>query len=257
MGNFTYLKYTDNKGSASATTITASTAATAYPSANLKLLPIAKHWRSTGITSENLQLDLGSAIAIDLMGIVNHNLTSSATITVNGGSSSNPDGSEYTTTITWREFDAFKLLSATQTWRYWKFIFVDTTNTDGYIRIGCLLLGNSTELSFHWQYGSTFKDSFINIAKRSGGGVPYYEPIYGIRSQVFQFGPLTVAEMATLRTLYRDLQGSANPLFIIPESQTNGGYFGRFINDMDRKLEYQETANLEFEEDGRGRDIVA
>ena len=257
MGNFSYLKYTDNKGSASATSITASTEATAYPSSNLKVLPIAKHWRSTGVTSENLQLDLGSAMAIDLFGIVNHNLTSSATITINGGSSANPGGGEYTTTIAWREFDAFKLLAAAQTWRYWKFIFADTTNSDGYIRIGCLLLGDSTELTFHWQYGSSFRDSFVNTAKRSGGGVPYYEAIYGLRSQVFHFGPLTVSEMAVLRTLYRSLQGSANPLFVIPESQTNDGYFGRFVNDLDRKLDYQESCDLEFEEDGRGRDITA
>lgn len=254
---FTYLKYTDNKGAASATTITASTAATAYPSSNLKVLPIAKHWRSTGITSENLQLDLGSAMSIDLIGIINHNITASGTITINGGSSANPDGSQYTTTITRREFDSFKLLSTAESWRYWKFIFADTTNADGYIKIGKLLLGDSTTLAFHWQYGSKFTDRFVNIFKRSGGGVAYYEPIYGLISQVFAFGPLTVAEMAVLRTLYRDLQGSANPIFVIPESQTNDGYFGRFVSEMTRSLDYQEHCDLEFESDGRGRDITA
>ena len=261
MANFTYLKYTDNKGSASATTITASTAATAYPASNLKTLPIAKHWRSTGITSEDLQLDLGSALSIDLFGLINHNITASGTITVNGGSSANPDGSQYTTTVTRSEFDAFKLLSTAETWRYWKFIFADTTNPDGYIKVGKLLLGDSTTLAFHWQYGSKFTDRFVNIFKRSGGGVPYYEPVYGLVSQVFSFGPLTVAEMVTLRTLYRDLQGSANPLFIIPESgasgSSGGGYFGRFANEMVRTLNYQEYCDLEFESDGRGRDITA
>lgn len=238
-------------------TFTASTASTVYPVTNLNVLPVAKHWRTTGVSSENLQIDLGATYAIDLMGIVNHNLTAAATITVNGGSTANPDGSQYTTTITYRQFDAFKLLTAGQSWRYWKFIFADSSNTDGYIKIGLVLLGDTTTLGFHWRNDSIFTDEYVNILTRSPGGAVYAENIYGVISQKFQFGPLSVTDMATLRTLYRGLRGSAGPIFIIPESLIYEGYFGRFVSAMSRRLNVREYTELEFVEDGRGRDITA
>lgn len=254
-GTFTYLRHADNKAMAS--TITASSAAAAYPATNLNVLPVSKHWRSTSDTSEDLQIDLGAAHAIDLMGIVNHNLTSAATITVNGGSSANPNGSEYTTTITYREFDAFKLLTATQTWRYWKFIFADPSNPDGYIKIGLVLLGDSTTLNFHWRNDGTFTDEYVNILTRSPGGAVYAENVYGIISQRFQFGPLSTSDMATLRTLYRAQRGSAAPIFVIPESLIYDGYFGRFVSVFARRIGVKEYVEVEFVEDGRGRDISA
>ena len=256
MGNFTYLRYADNKGSVAATTITPSTEASGYLATNLKVLPISKHWRTTGVASENLQFDLGSALPVNLFGIVNHNLSSTATITVNGGSTANPGGGQYTTTVTWREFDAFKLLSAAQTWQYWKFIFVDTANVDGYIKVGVPLIGNATTLDFHWRNGAAFSDEYSSIFFRTPGGAVYAEPVYGIIKMNMQFGPLSVANMATLRTLYRGLLGPANPIFIIPESQTNDGYFGRFVNVFSRKMDFREYVDLSFEEDGRGRDIL-
>ncbi len=254
-GFFTYLRHADNKSIAA--TIAASSASGSYPVTNLNTLPVSKHWRSTGITSEDLQIDLGAIYSIDLMGIVNHNLTSAATVTINGGSTANPNGGQYTTTLTYRQFDAFKLLTSVQTWRYWKFIFVDTGNTDGYIKIGNLLLGDSTTLPFHWRNDGEFTDDYINILTRSPGGAVYAENVYGVISQKFQFGPLSVANMATLRTLYRGLRGSAAPIFIIPESLIYDGYFGRFVNAMSRRLSQYEYTELQFVEDGRGRDITA
>ncbi|MGH9341985.1 MAG: hypothetical protein ACRD1R_20965, partial [Acidobacteriota bacterium] len=115
MGFFAYLTHNDNDLAAG--TITASSEDASYPKVNLTALPISKPFRFTGDTSENLQIDLGAAKNIDLVALINHNLTSAATITVNGGSAANPGGTEFQTTISYREFDAFKLLAAAQTWR--------------------------------------------------------------------------------------------------------------------------------------------
>lgn len=257
MGYFTYLTHDDNKAAASAATVTGSTASTSYPASNVKTLPIAKHWRATGVVSESLLIDLGSALPIDLIGAVNHNLTSSATITVYAGSTSPPDGSQFSTTIAYREFDAFKLMTSSQTYRYWKFTFADPTNTDGYIKVGYLLIGDSTTTSFHWNNDAPMTDRFVNLNRLSAGGVPYIEQKYGVIAQTFKFGPLSQADMTTLRTLYRALKGSAKPLFVIPESGTVQGYFGRFMNDFIRQLGLYEFADLDFLEDGRGRSIIA
>jgi hypothetical protein len=253
---FTYLKHSDNKAVSLSTVITASSANSAYPAANLKLLPVAKHWRST-TTSPDLQIDLGASLPINLMGLLNHNLTSSATVTVNGGSSANPNGGQYQTTIAYREFDAFKIIDTAQTWRYWKIIVSDASNADGYIRVGIPVLGNATELGFHWNYGDTFTDSFTTIFRRTPGGAVYKEPVYGIAKETFTFGPITVANMAILRTLYRSLETTGKPIFIIPERDVYDGYFGYFTGEFSRKLDFDEYVTLTFEEDGRGRIIPA
>lgn len=254
---FTYLTHADNKAVATATTVSASSEASGYAASNLKLLPVSKHWRSTGDSSEYVEFDLGSAQSISMIALLNHNLTSAATITVRAGSSAAPNGSQFETTLTYREFDAFKLLAAAESWRYWRIIFADASNPDGYIKVGIVMLGSYTTLAFHWQYGAMFTDSFTNIHRRTGGGAVYAEAVFGIIRHTFSFGPLTQANMATLRTLYRTLRGSANPLFVIPEYGTYEGYFGRFTSEFARTLNFHEYVDLEFEEDGRGRDIDA
>ncbi len=256
-GTFSYLQNQNNLAVAAAASITSSSAATNYPAANATTLPIGKSWRATGKTSEWIEIDLGSAQAINLFGIINHNISSSGTVTVTAGSSAAPNGSQYSLVLTYRQFDEFSLLAVNQTWRYWRFTFADTTNVDGFIRVGYVIIGNATTPGFHWQYDSEFTDHYVNTKRRSAGGVVFAQAIYGHAVIKFNFGPLSVANMAILRAVYRAQRAEATPLFIIPESNLYDGYFGRFINDMIRRLNIYEWATLWFEEDDRGRSLTS
>ena len=255
MGNLAYLTNSDNKLVGS--TITPSSAASAYPIANLTGLPISKPFRFTGDTSENLQIDLGSALPIDLIALVNHNLTSAATITVNAGASANPDGSTYTTTVTWRARDAFKLLSSPQTYRYWKIIIADSANTDTFIELGFAMLGDSTTLGFNYRYGGTFIDEQNNLEVETEFGSPHVVELHDRVRLSLPFNNIQASEAVTLRTLYRTLKRNLVPLFLIPDAAVNDGYFGRWVSQYERQDDFYRSVTVEFLQDGKGDRIAA
>lgn len=108
---FRYLSNADNKVTGSSVAASAFSTAAGYSANNLVTLPICKPHRTTGITYEYLDVDLGSAQSINLAALINHNLSSSATIRVKGGTGTG--GSEYRTqvladapTAYWRMGDA-------------------------------------------------------------------------------------------------------------------------------------------------------
>lgn len=255
MANFAYLANSSNK--LVGATITPSSAASAYPIANLTSLPVSRPFRFTGDTSEVLQIDLGSALPIDLFVLENHNLSSAATITVNGGSSASPNGSQFTTTITWRERTAFKLLSSAQTWRYWSVTIADPANVDTFIELGFAMLGAATVSSFNYRYSGQFIDEQVNLEVETEFGSPHVVELHDRVRLVLPFTNIQAAEAATLRTLYRTLKRNLVPLFLIPDSAINDGYFGRWMSHFERQDEFLRSVTMEFLQDGKGDRIAA
>lgn len=256
MSYFGYLTYDANLIPASATVLTSSSADANYPLANLSILPVAKTFRTTGITSESVSIDLGSAQAVDLIGLLNHNFTSGVTITVNGGSSSNPNGSQFSTSITYRATDCFVALGAAQTWRYWKVIIADPSNTNSFLEMGYALLGSSTRPTFNYKYGAKFMDEYINLELRTEFGVPNVEEMYHhIKLQMDFWALAASTDAVQLRTLYQGLKRNLKPFFLIPDVAVNDGYFGRITNQLERLIEFYQSLTFQFEEDPRGRQI--
>lgn len=251
-----WLTHPDNRAAASATAITVTGAASGYPGSNLKTLPITETWRSADLTAvQNLDADLGSALAVNFAAIVNHNLSQNATIQLyadDNASFTSPNVSE---TIPYREFLAFKRLSASQTYRYWRVRIDDTGNADGYNEVGYLMLGSLTEPGFNFQNGWIRSPVFTNLEVASPYGVPFVEEMHREQLMRFSFGPLTAAEMTTLRTMYTTVRGPANPLAILPERDQSDAYFGRILSLFDERVESQRYTNIEFFEDSYGRRI--
>jgi len=106
-------------------------------------------WRSaTGtITGINLTTDTGlpQGVFVDTFAMLNHNLTRSATVFLLG--SNDPTFSTVGITI------PIPMLENNVSWvsdelpldgyRYWRITIDDSTNTDGFISIGCILMGSS------------------------------------------------------------------------------------------------------------------
>lgn len=101
-------------------------------------------YRSTGLSAEYIDIDFGSAVTIDQLAIIEHNLTSGATITLKAA-----DNAAFTssvdTGVTWREGVIIQTFTAL-TYRYWRLLITDASNPDGYLEIGILHLGEVTEL---------------------------------------------------------------------------------------------------------------
>lgn len=110
-------------------------------------------WRSTGVAAESLTFDLASAMQPQALVILDHNLTSSASITLQG--SSNAFASVAVSyVIPWRSGSILHFLGAPlQTLRYWRVQFANPGNTDGYIRVSEVFLGAYSRLSRSFELG--------------------------------------------------------------------------------------------------------
>lgn len=119
------------------------------------------YWQSTGDSSENIVVDLGSAQAVTAFLIGDHNLTAGATITLQANSSNSWGSPAYSQVVTVQD-PAYLYLS--QTYRYWRVLLADASNPDGYIKIGELYIGTYTELAA--EIARPLWGSQINIIKR-------------------------------------------------------------------------------------------
>ena len=253
MGNFTYLTDTDNV--ATGATIVASSADANYPVANVKALPVSKPFRFTGKTSENLQIDLTAAKLIECVAILNHNMSSTATITLNGGTTSNPDGTQYTTTIAWRQYDAFKLIS--QTDRYWKIIFADSNCPQSFIQVGYLMMGDSVTLATNFAPGWNLIDEHTNLELETEFGVPHVaELFYRVHLQL-PWKTLSTADATTMRTLQRALKRNVTPILVIPDSAGTDAWFCRSMANLETRIDFYRDLDFEFLEESRGRFIAS
>lgn len=257
MANWGWLTHLDNIAARTATTLAVTSANANYPATNLKLLPITKVWRSAAaaLSSVDITYDFGSAHTIELVALVNHNLTSAATIAIAAGTTTGYG--DFSTTMTWREFDAFEVLSPAQSYRYWRIRLTDAANTDNYLEVGYPMLGDMTVAEFQFLYGWTQTDAFENQVVRSEFGVAYVEEMYYQMRFRLNFGPLPAADMATLRELYRDLKGSVTPFLFLPDTAGADAYLVRFANLFTQTVNFYRYATCELNEESRGKRIAA
>lgn len=250
-GYAVWLTHPDNP--ATSATITTTTENASYPASNLKSLPIVTRWRSTAVASaQDIEVDFGAAQSIDLIALVNHNLTSGATVVISAGTST--AYAEFSSvSMTWREFLAFKWLSTAVSYRYWRIRITDTANTDSYIAVGYLVLGGSTRPTFNFQQGYVTSPEFVNLQGNSPYGVPAVDEVHRYQTLRLDFGPLTSAEMTVLRNMYANVEHDTNPLILLPERDGADAYFGRFISWFDERYDAaQRYTSLTFEEDSYG-----
>jgi len=110
-------------------------------------------WRSTGLTSQALTFDLGSAKQPMALVVLDHNLTSGATITLQGASSGG-FGSPVTYAVPWQSGKLLYYLGLPlQTFQFWRLVLSDAGNPDGYLRISEVFLGGYTRLDRTFDLG--------------------------------------------------------------------------------------------------------
>lgn len=130
-------------------TISASSAASGLPAANVQDPLIRKVYRTTGISTEFLRWDLGSPQTIRQFFIGNHNFTKTATVTIAGHTSDNFTSPSFNATLTIAT-DAFgatipkinTFFATAQTYRHWRLKMIDTANPSAGLEIGRVMGGS-------------------------------------------------------------------------------------------------------------------
>jgi hypothetical protein len=154
------IAYTNYVDARPATSLTALTENPSFPAINMQEQRLSKVYRSTAITSQTVIIDLGSAQGITTAAILGHNLSTSATITLDANTTNSWGSPATSKTLIWNA-DAILLFFNSVSYRWWKFTINDTANSNGYLSIGRLWLGTYITIS-----PSSLED-FNVIKKRS------------------------------------------------------------------------------------------
>ncbi len=255
MGFFTYVKHVDNN--VLDALVVGASENSLFPASNLIVLPVSKPYRSAdgGTTSQKIRIDFPTSKSTDQVALINHNLTNAATITLNGGTTPDPDGGEFTVAMTWREFTIFENLDSTKTFKHWAILIEDPTNLDGFIQAGYVSMGVKTTFGFGFNFGWRFIDEVVNVELQTEFGSPDVSALFRRVKLRLQFQHLTEAQGNTVRDLYTSLQKNVDPFFLVPDLDVNDGYLGRFTSPFQRTITIGSRAAvpLEFTEDSLGK----
>lgn len=228
MPNLTYLKLSDEVFLNATLTETSENAN--FPVENLQVLPISKPYKTAdgAVTGQKTIADFTAPQTIDIFGLVNHNFQSGATITIKAGSSTDPDGSQFTTTITWRKNLAWKILTSSENWQYWSFTWDDAGNPDNHLRAGRFMMGLKTTLSV--QFIPEWQKQRVKVARSVENELG--QPMVGVllytgTRVIVSFEGLTAAELTEVDDFLDSLDQKVDPLLLVPDSSETGAFFVR------------------------------
>lgn len=211
---------------------------TTWPLTNMQDIELALVARSSDATSGStlVTIDLGSAKAIRLVAITGHNFGATATIRVRAAATSGDVtaapavdttqnvwlGSNTPTTNTGQNGDpihtpcALVILSAAQSYRYWRVDIADTGNADGYIEIGYLQLWEAIEFALGISIGPTLAPETSTIDAQTIGLKKIFDRRDSLRTYRCVTDNLTEAEADVILDIVRE-RDLDQPMFIIPD----------------------------------------
>jgi hypothetical protein len=125
-----------------------STASGDFSVLNVNTDIVEQQWRSAPtVTSANLTCDteVPQGVFLDTLAILNHNLTKSASITLQGSNDAGFATIGVTLALTSALTNIYYIAPTipTSSYRYWRFIISDSTNTAAQLKIGTIVFGSS------------------------------------------------------------------------------------------------------------------
>lgn len=255
------LSNVDDLVTGSTTAVVASSSDPLYVMANLKTERVCEVWRSIAgaLSSIDLTFDFGAAKPVNLIALLNHNLSATATIAFAMGSTT--AYADYSTTIPWRDKDAFLYIASAPTYRYARMRITDTSNLYNYLQAGGVRMGSATVLTMLQTIAQGWHqiDGFMNLSNPSEWGSANVDEMYEQDRLLFSFDHKTAAELAVVRNIFKAVKANKTPLVLVPDIAGTDAFYGRFTKtDFDRSMDAGEvqSANLEFTQDSRGRDVT-
>jgi len=126
-----------------------STASGSFEPVNMNTDIVEQVFRTTGTTvTLTCDTEVVQGVTPDTFAILNHNLTSGASVVVQGSNTAGFASVNETFNMTREETNMFFLVPFPDfpfsQQRFWRFLISDPTNSDGFIQIGAILFGSST-----------------------------------------------------------------------------------------------------------------
>jgi len=144
-------------------TLTKNSEDAAFPVSNIQHEFRTKEYRTTGLTSEWVVIDLGSAQSVTMLAIMNHNFQSGGTYKLQGNATDSWGTPSVDITLTYNATNLFHYMTA-QTYRYWRILMTNTTGT--YISLGRVMLGSYFQPAKSFDIGS-YSNRIVDLATSS------------------------------------------------------------------------------------------
>lgn len=223
-------------------TITTGSEVASLPAGNLLTPQPSDPWRATDLANAYVELDLGTAVEINLIALLYTNASSAATWRIRAAASqanltAAPDYDTGSNTFwpqsgleDWSFTHGFIWLDAsTQTRRWWRIDVSDAGNPDGYFQAGRLYLAKpfqpATNIEFGWSVG--YADP--SPKRRATGGQTY--PLLRSRSRVLNFSYSFMSESEMFDNLF-DLnrrRGASEDVLVIVDPDATANIHERIV----------------------------
>lgn len=193
-----------------AATITVSSENPNYPQGNMQDEILAKVFRSI---ADNVTIKISTQTKASYVSIMGHNLTSTATITLQGNNTDVWGAPSFSETIPYRS-DMCILKFTEATYNYWRVIIDDSDSAaDGYIELGCIYLGTYLQMP-GMKLDQTLELKDNSKSSQSYSGQNYGDLRYQYRNPQFNFPFLSHDQKDNLNTMWTNNR-SAKPLICL------------------------------------------
>ena len=222
-----------------------------YPLSNLQDTRAAKFFRTLTDSAVRIVFNKTSLNA-DWFFILNHNITSGATIKLEANATDSWGSPSLSETITWNA-DTMFLDFTEATYNYWSLYVDDSSNPDAFIQIGLCVLGKALVMP-----GQTTNPTirYIDTSQktRSTSGQSYKDIRYNYRTISSVFPIITQSEFDDIETMIR-FHWNNGPVMMYMWEESPGSQSPMYC-DINQTIEQKKldqsgiayTINLDFEE---------
>jgi len=212
-------------------TISVSSESAEFPKENLKHYWFIKHWRSMSASAQWVKIDLGEAKDIRAFIAKFHNITNNATINIQANSSDNWTNPPVNVDLLRNSENLAYIWEEAQSYRWWRLFVDDSSNPDGYIRIGRIFLGDYFEpsINFNFKKLTELRDESKLISSFGGQVSAIEQPKFKEHSYSFM---LPSADIEILGEAWKTI-GVTMPYFIVEDADSAPEkiYYVRNINE--------------------------
>jgi hypothetical protein len=216
-------------------TLIASSEVEGFEVSNVQSIHLSNYWKSTGITDEWIKTT--NTLTPEAVYIAGTNLTPSAVIKIQGNSSDIWTSPAVNVTLTLGENGIWYSTTTMSAQDYWRISIVDTTNSNGYITIGRIWVGELLEVEGPY---INFAENITNTSATtlSISGQVYGDVGFTYKSYSFTYPWWDQTEKDAIIE-FSDTVNKAQPFFIMAD--TIGPLYCILTND----LEFDHLKSLE------------
>lgn len=201
-------------------TLAASSEATNYPVENIQNHWPTFTWRSTGDADEWVTIDLSSAQDIKALVIKGHNFSAGASVRIQADEDSGYGSLDVDVVLPVVSGTMTMFWASAQSYRYWRITIADAANSDGYIKIGRVFLGDyfspAYDVSSYAMQVEDPSEVGLSVGRQSTSAQRTH-----YRTWTYQFGYVQESDKETFESIFAEV-GFSKPYFIVENIYDSG-----------------------------------